>query len=195
MKLLTYRLLFATVLLCLLTLNCFANHTKTPPDPRFALIESITILPMLDTRVDKKSNVDLQKLQKHVTSILRKKNYQAIEAETSGDAGEIVEEDLQEAKPEWIKRLGPSEARWVMVIGLNDAATKVTLGSTTNVEVMGFLYDKQTATLVWKNTGIGRAGQGGLAGIAMKGLSKSEAFSNALGSLLATIPKRENKKK
>jgi len=57
------------------------------------------------------------------------------------------------------------------------------------------LYDKETATLVWKNTGIGQAGQGGLMGIAIKGISKSEAFSNALRNLLVGIPKRETKKK
>jgi len=194
MKSVTFRFSAWTVLLLFLSAYSFAKHVKAPPDPRFLSIGSITLLPVLDARVDKKSNVDLQSLRKQVESILRKKNYQVTQAENSGGVGEIVEEDLQEAKPEWVKQLGPSQARWVMVIGLSDVATKTTLGSSTNVEVMGFLYDKETATLMWKNRGIGQAGQGGLMGIAMKGLSKGAAFSNALRNLLAAIPKREKTK-
>ena len=194
MKSLPLRFSAWTVLLLFFVASSFAKHVKAPPDPRFLPIESIALLPVLDVRVDKKSSVDLQKMRKQVASILRKKKYAVTEAENAGGAGEILEEDLQEAKPDWIKGLGPSDARWVMIVGLSDIATKITLGSTTNVEVMAFLYDKQTATLVWKNKGIGQAGQGGLVGIAMKGLSKGEAFSNALNNLLAAIPKREKKR-
>jgi hypothetical protein len=182
--------------LCLLVLAALEargfgkKHEIPPPEPRFMAISRIDILPILDLRVDKKDKVNFEALSKIAAGILQKSNYVAYPTVDRGTVGEIAEEDLTDAKPEWVKRLGPSQARWVMVLGLNDVHTKMTFGSTGNAEMIGFLFDKRDGSVVWKKTALGKQGQGGLLGMAMKGAMVDMAAQTAVANLLDDIPKR-----
>lgn len=162
---------------------------KVPPDPRFATIESISVLPIVDARAGKKADVNLEKLQGGVVKVLKRKHYTADGASISGDAGEIAIEDIEAAKPEYVKKLGPSSERWVMIIFLDDVVSKITFGSTGNAQLSGYLFDKSNGDLIWQAKGVGQAGQGGLMGMTMKGMMKGEALNAAMYSLLASIPK------
>jgi hypothetical protein len=195
MKSIAIKLSLCVLALAILPVNCFGKRHELPPDPRFAAIDQIVILPVIDARAGKKDKVNLESLGKTTAGVLKRKNYTAIRTDNTGTAGEIVEEDLNDARPEWIKRLGPPEARWVMVIGLGEIHSSLTFGSTGNAEVIGFLFDKQDGSVLWKGTGVGQAGQGGLAGMAMKGMMKGEALDNAMGNLLGSFPNLPKKKK
>lgn len=168
----------------------FAKHSKLPPDPRFASIGQITVLPVVDNRAGKKDKVSLDSLRKAAVKNLKHKNYSVTENDNTGPVGDIAIEDLDEADPAWVKRLGPPDSRWVLVIGLDDVHSKITFGSTGNAEVVGFLFDKQDGSVVWKGTGVGQAGQGGLMGMAFKGFMNGAALDNAMANLLSGIPKR-----
>lgn len=154
-------------------------------------ISEITLLPTLDLRVDRDVNVDTQKaIREDGMSRLKKKGYQVVLHDNLGGMAEITEYDLKSGDPNWIKRLGPSEARWVMVLVLVDVKTKLTFGSTGNAEVAGFLYDKERGVIVWRDKGIGQVGQGGLVGMMMKGMMDDQAISAAMFNLLSSIPNR-----
>jgi hypothetical protein len=163
-----------------------------PEFPPPALNE-ITLLPALDVRIDRNVKVYMGvqgQFAKQARKILESKGYRVSLSENIGDVVQITEEDLRSGDSKWIKRLGPSVARWVMVLVLVDVTTKVTFGSTANVEVAGFLYDKESGTTAWRDKGIGRAGQGGLIGMALYGMMPSEALSAAISNLLSSIPNR-----
>jgi len=163
----------------------------TPPDPKFMAIRDISVLPVVDARAGKKAGVNMDRLQASIVNALYKgKRYPASAASTSGEAGQIAEEDLQSALPAFVKKLGSPDARWVMVVCLEDVISKITFGSTGNAEVSGYLFDKDSGALVWSSKGVGQAGQGGLMGMTMKGMMKSEALSSAVANLLASIPAR-----
>jgi hypothetical protein len=182
----------------ILTIDCLADKPKKPPTEMeilFATFEKIVVLPAVDSRVGEKASVKLEDIQKEVLKLLKKKNYVAEAPANSGAASEFVEEDLKEAKPEWVKKLGPAEARWVLVVCLGDVTSKMTFGSTGNAEVSGYLYDKQDGKLIWKEKGVGQAGQGGLAGMMMKGAMKSAALNSAIYNLMSSVPKRPKPKK
>ena len=164
------------------------KKTKIPPDPRFTAIQTISVLPVVDARAGKKAEVNMGKLQGSVVNVLKKKHYLVGAASTSGEAGEIAIEDVESADPRYIKKLGPPSERWVMVVFLDDVASKITFGSTGNAELRGYLFDKDSGDLIWKNTGVGQAGQGGLLGMTMKGMMKGEALNAAISSLLASVP-------
>jgi hypothetical protein len=173
-----------------------AGPAKIPvflaPGFDFSSIDTITILPPVDTRVDKQINVNLDKqLAQAAEKIIRKKGYRTSMSPVLGEVGTIVEEDLKDARPDWVKRLGPPEARWVMVVCLVDVATKLTLGSTGNAEIAGYLYDKETGLMVWKDKGIDQEGEAGLIAMAFKGLMDEAAIGGAVTNLLASIPKRK----
>jgi hypothetical protein len=195
MKSFAIKLSLCVLALTILPVNCFGKRYAPPPDPRFVAIDQIAILPVVDLRAGKKDKVNLESLRKTTEGVLKRKNYTAIRTDNAGTAGEIVEEDLNDARPEWIKRLGPPESRWVMVVGLGDVHSSMTFGSTGNAQVIGFLFDKQDGSVLWKGTGVGQAGQGGLAGMMMKGMMKGEALDNAMFNLLGSFPNLPKKRK
>ena len=187
--------LFATAFF---TANSVAAKSKKPPtllEIQFSTIEKIVVLPTVDARNGQKASVKLENIQAQVLKLLKKKNYVVEAAPLQADAGELIEEDLKEARPEWVKQLGPAEVRWVMVVCLGDVTSKLTFGSTGNAEVSGYLFDKQDATLIWKQKGVGQVGQGGLAGMMMKGTMKSAALSGATFDLMRSVPKRPKARK
>jgi hypothetical protein len=131
----------------------------------------------------------MEKLQESVVGGLKKKNYSVNAASSPGNAGEIAIEDVESATPPYVKKLGPAADRWVMVVFLDDIASKMTFGSTGNAELSGYLFDKESGELIWRGKGVGQAGQGGLMGMTMKGMMKGEALGAAIANLLAGIPK------
>lgn len=154
-------------------------------------IDLITILPAIDGRFDKKIKVNLEKqLNKLAKQLLKRRRYEAQIVDNYGAETQITKDDLKSGDAEWIKKLGPSDANWVMVLVLDDVVTKLTFGSTGNAEVSGFLFDKETGTLVWRDKATGKAGQGGLIGMAMKGMMNGQAILFAVDSLITSIPGR-----
>lgn len=169
-------------------LSAAKKKEKIPPNPRFTAIQNISVLPVVDARAGKKAGVNLGKLQGSVVRVLKKKRYFVGAASTSGEAGEIAIEDIGSADPKYIRKLGPPSERWVMVVFLDDVASKITFGSTGNAELQGYLFDKDSGDLIWKAKGVGQAGQGGLVGMTMKGMMKGAALDAAVSSLLASVP-------
>jgi hypothetical protein len=180
------------LMVLLLTGICAMNCPgKNPPDPKLMAIENISVLPIVDARAGDKKKVNMGDIQTTVIRLLnKKKHYPASAASTSGDVGQIAVEDLESAIPSYVKKLGPPDARWVMVICLDDVVSKLTLGSTGNAELSGYLFDKDSGELIWKGKGVGQAGQGGLMGMAMKGAMKGQALLEAIQKLLKGMPDR-----
>jgi hypothetical protein len=161
-----------------------------PLDPKFMAIQNISVLPVVDSRAGEKTGVNMVKLQGSVVKGLMKKHYPVNGANTSGDAGQIAVEDLEDAQASYLKKLGPTSERWVMVVLLDDIHSKIVFGSTGNAELDAYLFDKDSGELLWKGKGVGQAGQGGLIGMSMKGMMKSEALDAAVRSLLGSMPNR-----
>lgn len=156
-------------------------------------VENITVLPVVDLRFNKES--ELPKLDKwvlgEVKSKLKRKEYTFTIASDTSFVDNITEEDLQEVDAEWVKNLGPSGSRWVIVIALLDAKSKLTFGSTGNAEVSGYLFDKKEGSMVWRDKGIGKVGQGGLVGMLLKGSMLRDAIKKATVDLMNSFPKNE----
>lgn len=154
-------------------------------------IGQIVMLPAVDARIDKEVEVNLEdQLRGAAAKVLKGKGYDVVLTSAPSETAELTDDDLRAADTALIKRLGPPAARWVMVVILVDVKTKLVFGSTGNAEVAGFLYDKGNSTLVWRDKGIGQAGQGGLVGMLLKGAMDEMAISGAVNHLLASIPER-----
>jgi hypothetical protein len=162
-------------------------------DPGFepTAIDEITLLPAQDLRIDRAIEVNMEKqIRVYGMKMLKKKGYRVRLDDNIGDVAEITEDDLKSGDPKWISRLGPPDARWVMVLTLIDVTTKFAFGSTGNAELTGFLFDKESATIAWWDKGIGRAGQGGCIGCLLKFNMDEQAIGIAVYNLFASIPKR-----
>jgi len=106
---------------------------------------------------------------------------------------ELTEADLAKPEAEWVRTLGPVSARWVMIATVDDLMRKVTFGTSANSEVSAYLFDKQVGRCVWRNKGVGRAGQGGLIGYFMP--SASQALDLATFGMMSGFPRKSRQPK
>jgi len=153
----------------------------------------VTLLPVIDSRVDKEIEVNFdEQLRDPVKALLENKGYVVSFSNDISDFAQITEDDLKSEYPEFIKLLDSSSASRVMVVMLVDVSTELTFGSTGNAEVSGFMYGNDSKKMIWHDKGIGKAGQGGLIGMFMKGSMGGAAINRAVANLLASIPKHPN---
>jgi len=156
-------------------------------------VENIFVLPIVDQRFNKEP--ELPKLDKWVQGMvkgqLKSKKYTFTLVSDRSIVDNITEEDLKEVDTEWVKNLGPSGSRWVIVMVLLDARSKLTFGSTGNAELSGYLFDKKDGSMLWRDKGIGKVGQGGLIGMVMKGMMLGDAINMATSDLMRSFPKNE----
>ncbi len=68
---------------------------QIPPDPTLVAIQNLSVLPIVDARAGEKKGVDLGKLQEAAVRALKHKHYPVSSAATSGEAGTIAVEDLE----------------------------------------------------------------------------------------------------
>ncbi len=103
----------------------------------------------------------------------------------SRESSTLTNDSLRAADPALIKRLGPPDARWIMVLALIDLNV---VGSQDKVEVAGFLYDKEKGLLLWRDSVICLVGDGGVFGVLINDKRVDLAVSTAVDSLLGSIP-------
>lgn len=155
-------------------------------------IGQIVVLPPVDSRIGRDADIDLEtQVRRAGTDALQGRGYDVALGEAPQDLGEIIDEDLKNADPIWIKRLAPPGLRWIMVLELIEVTSQLTFGSTGNAEVAGYLFDAEQGRLVWRDKGIGQVGQGGLIGMALIAQMDDAALSVAMRNLVASLPVRE----
>jgi hypothetical protein len=157
-------------------------------------VDPIFVLPAVDSRIDKESPIDLETQVRHAgVEILRARGYRAELGASAADAGEIIDEDLRSPQPAWVKSLAGDGARWIMIVELIDVSSQLTFGSTGNAEVAGYLFDAEDGKLVWRDKGVGQAGQGGLLGMVVVAAMDDAALSAAMSNLLSSMPVRDTR--
>ncbi len=157
-------------------------------------VSGITLLSPIDARVDQTVEVELSKqLNELMKKILEERGYTANVLSDAPTGATLLKYDLKAADAKLIKTLGPDDARWVMILVLDDVTTQLTFGSTGNAEVSGFMFDKQNGTTVWRDKGIGRVGQGGLYGMVIKSVMDEKAIRMGVFNLSASVPLRRDK--
>lgn len=156
-------------------------------------IRQIVMLPAVDGRIDKDAKVNLEdELREEAAKILRDKGYDVVMSNAPGETAELTYHDYRAAGTAMIKRLGPSSARWAMVVALVHLKGEA--------KVQGFLYDKVNSTLVWQDNGTGAVdaytpGAGIGTTLVMALLVKASgatATRSAVSNLLASIPRRDH---
>ena len=174
--------------------------TAKPADfmaPQFqpSQVNSLVVLPVLDHRVDRQGVMDLDaRILPIVERELTRLGYGYVVVRDRHSIEGIAREDLESPSSEWIGTLGPPGTRWVMALVLEASSSSLTFGSTGLAEMTGYLFDKQTHTLLWKNKELSQVGQGGLLGMAMKGMMEELAIETAAELMFRALPiHHENK--
>ena len=180
---------------CLLG-GCASGPVEKPADyvsPSFdaGAVDRVYLLPAVDHRIDKTKALELDAwLAPPAERTLAERGYPAIVVQDRSLVEHITRDDLEEPEPEWIGSLGPATGRWVMLLVLEDSVAKTTFGSTGSAEMAGYLFDRRNRALVWRNKDTGQFGQGGLIGMAMKGMMERSAIEMAAMGIFQGLPVR-----
>jgi len=175
-----------------LVLTCASMTVAfSPRDP-----DAIAVLAVADLRKDK--SVNFQRLDeighRAVKRNLKKSSY-TLQFETDlGGVAEVTEDDLEYFDAEWVRQLGPRDRRYVLLLVLDDAARKRTLGSAFGTVCSGYLFDKEKGGPVWEHHATGTGGQGGLIGFAMASMTRGDSFSSCARNLMTTFPYEKKRK-
>jgi len=155
-------------------------------------VNGVTVLPVSDHRIDQSKQL---KLDDWVLPIaeksLKKRGYVYTIERDRSLLSDISRDALEAPTQDFIASLPPAPARWVLVLVLDDSSSKMTYGSTGNAEMSGYLFDKQNAQLTWREKELGTTGQGGLVGMAMKGMMEKESILIATKQMFKRLPSRK----
>ena len=183
------------LLLGALTVLVGCASTKPPdyvaPDFDPGLVDEVVVLSVVDHRIDRSKELQLDDWLLPMTEkALRKKKYTCTVHPGASLTASVTRVALDAPTPEFITALQPESAKWVLLLVLHDARSKITFGSTGNAELSGYLFDRERGTLVWRNKETAKVGQGGLLGMAFKGTMQKSAITQATRELLGTFPAR-----
>ena len=184
---------FASALSGIVLLSALSFAQRRNADPKCLAVDRLVILPVVDRRTDKKIWVDLERIRRVTANYLTRKHYASFESDYTGDIEAITEAELKASKsrPGWIKRLGPAEARWVMVVGLDKIELQggVNARQIFHTDVFGYLYDKDSASLFWDGE-IVSAIEDTYSILAAKDRRTNAAIEQAIRDLLFDFPSK-----
>lgn len=151
-------------------------------------LKEITVLLAIDERVDRSTNLDMfKKVTNPIAKSLRKKKYEVNAIQNCPEIMNTLEIDITDADSTFYNSFR-KYGRFVVFPILLDCSASLTFGSTGNAELSVYLIDTEKKCLVWKEKGVGSAGQGGLLGMAMVGTMASEALFYAIINTMGSIP-------
>jgi hypothetical protein len=193
---------FLAVLLCGIVVALGGCATAPPPaakpDYLSASFEArsithVALAPVLDLRVDKSDALDLDAtVHKIAKALMMQRGYAVASFADRSLVSGLQALSTREAMEPVVKDFViPGGARHVLVLGLIDAYSKLTFGSTGNAEMVGYLVDQERRELLWSHKAVGQVGAGGLLGMALKSLMTADAIRMTAAKLMESIPPRE----
>jgi hypothetical protein len=156
----------------------------------FSEMRRIAVLPVIDSRGDKTTKLDIAKIHKNVMGRLARRRYEP----TASDEGVAAiqgwtEDDFKKADTDIIKRIGPENERWTLVICVSDFKSKFRIGVSVTAQVYGFLFDKQRGRIAWSDVGSGYDKKGGVLEGAMSiAEAKDTAIISAFSKMFEAFP-------
>ena len=155
-------------------------------------IDYLFVMPILDFRIDKEEQLPPDEwFHEIIQTPLERKNYRYHMIKDRSWIAGIREEKFKKPNPVWLADMGPSEAKWLFFIVIHDVTSKLTLGSTGNAEMSGFIFDKIAGKLVWQNRVAAQTGRGGLLGLALKGTMAETAISIGIHEIIEGLPVKD----
>jgi hypothetical protein len=141
-------------------------HAFEIPSYTPSQVDTVVVLPVLDSRFDKSLKIDSAKrIQGSIEQFLTKNGYGVVVLKDEVVLKPILPQRLALPTPEWLATLGPTDSRWILLIELTGTQYKRDRGGSwfsifygglhlhirsTRVELTAYLFDKQNMTRPWK---------------------------------------------
>ncbi|MEE8327840.1 MAG: hypothetical protein V3R32_03500 [Nitrosomonadaceae bacterium] len=152
-------------------------------------IQKITLLPIVDHRVDKSLNTDLNDAGgQAIKKVVEKRGFAISIVTDQSYINGISPSDIAESSQSWVKSLGPQGSRWVLLVVVKKLYRRITFGAIAHAELVGYLYDRNTGEKIWEGAGKGKSA----AGILGAPFVDDHALELAAKSLAQGLPVNRN---
>jgi hypothetical protein len=124
------------------------------PQPSSLLQPSKTaVLPVADLRPDRGEGQDVKHLlhNAYFARLLNQKGYHVSFVADGERLQGLQARDLTAADATWMRPLGPADARWLLLVVLEEVRRTQTLESAFAAQCMGLLFDNAQGAVVWRN--------------------------------------------
>ena len=153
-------------------------------------INSICVLPIIDERKDKSYKVDFtDKILQQIQKTIETKGYNVEAANNFSEAKRVTIPEILEMTSEELSQLGPSSAQTILFIYLEDVASRyLVMSYTFKMELRAVLIDKKDGTILWRDKGVGSAGQGGLISGVVGPMLKTGVINSCINNMFVSLP-------
>lgn len=187
------RLSLLILVSCAIVASGCVKQPRVPiyADPGLSAVifDTVTVLPVVDRRVDKSAKVDLEKrILNPAKKLLKKQGYEVIVAEGFSQSSGISNEAVAEMETAELAELGPSGTKMMLILYLEDASAAIGFGASFKGETSASLIDKPKALLLWKDKAVNSQGQGGLIGCLMANDLKNSCLQMCVTQMLSSFP-------
>lgn len=180
---------FAFVLLSACRLPKYVAPKMIAPEFQALKISKIGMLPMADLREDiSKPFKHADYMRKWLGKNMDVRGYPSSNAGGNKPITKAIASaaELMSYDPKIEPYLGESSFRFVFLPVLTEVSKEgFVVGKTSNVNILGIIYDKQSKRVVWMNEAVGED----TSFMTMSALANVLAVDNAIGNLMAGMPK------
>lgn len=178
------------------------KYVSTSFDPQ--KVDRLVLLPFIDNCVKPDPTHDYKTLcdcaKSNIKATLEERGYRVLESADVGDVAHYSSQDLPKGDsnsfdPVWIKQLGPSSDRWVLVPVFDDLSYQsVAVGFSSKVTISVYLFDKENGELSVKNDASWTEYIGVLGQAMMRGQTASQKNTVSAVAIQSVncIPKRKS---
>ena len=156
-------------------------------------IDTITILPIVDARTQRKFEIDESELQKIVYPVvetgLNEKGYTMEYSDEIGRIQCLKFGHSTNLESDCLRNVGPPNSRWVLVIFLQDFQMRTPYGGAVSAKMSGVLLDRSVGLMLWRDLEYAGLSQRELVGENRNTLIANDVIQLCTGKLIASLPK------
>jgi hypothetical protein len=130
-----------------------AGCAATPRSSPILWPSKTAILPVADLRPDRSERQDVKHLlhNAYFARLFAHKGYYVTFVANGERLQRLQAGDLTAADATWMRSLGPTDARWLLLVALEEVRRTQTLESAFAAQCTGLLFDNAQGAVVWRN--------------------------------------------
>ena len=187
-------------LLCFISLflivGCAAPQKAVYVAPSFEQVnvDTITILPIVDSRAQRKFEVTESALQQIVYPVvetgLSEKGY-TIEYSNEIGKGQCLKFGRSaNLESDCLRNVGPPNSRWILVLFLQDFQMRSPYGGAASAKMSGLLFDRSEGVMLWRDLEYAGLSQRELVGKNKDTLIANDVLQICTSKLIGSLPKK-----
>ncbi len=192
------RIPLGSVLGLILIVGCASPQKASYVAPSFdqVNVDTMTVLPIVDSRPQRKFEIDESELQRIVYPVaesgLNEKGYRVEYSDDSAGVQCLKFGRSLNLESECLRKVGPPTSRWVLVLFLQDFQMRTPYGGAARATMSCILFDRSEGLMLWSDLEYARLSQRELVGRDRNRSLTKEVLEISTSKLISSLPKRSS---